>query len=181
MLVICGKSASGKDTVIKEMTKRGWRRVVTWTTRPRRLGEVDNVDYHFVTDDEFDLLIRHNYFVECKKYKTTDGSVWRYGSHIDNEGDNAVIVLTPAGYRDLPDKIKKLCCCIYLYANDDTIKKRLRRRGDNKDEVARRIVADRNDFRGFENECDKIVYNNKDDKPGDVADRIIRMVRSLNK
>ena len=175
MLIICGKSASGKDTVVKEMMKRGWKHIITWTTRPRRRGERNGVDYHFVTDDEFDMLIQHGVFAEHKSYNVANGSVWRYGSHIDSADDKAVIILTPSGYRDLPDKIKDSCCCIYLYANDATIRKRLKWRGDNNDEVARRIVADRRDFRGFENECNKIVYNNIDDKPGDVADRIIRI------
>lgn len=37
---ICGKTSSGKDSVLRELTKRGYKRIVSYTTRPPREGDV---------------------------------------------------------------------------------------------------------------------------------------------
>jgi guanylate kinase len=62
LVVLSAPSGAGKDT-IREIL-RGWRLplhfAVTATTRPPRVGEVDGVDYHFLTDAEFDRLERED-------------------------------------------------------------------------------------------------------------------------
>ena len=56
-IIIFGKTASGKSRVVNELVKRGYKKIVTTTTRPARKGEVDGIDYNFITDDEFKELI----------------------------------------------------------------------------------------------------------------------------
>lgn len=56
MIILCGKSGSGKDTVGKELVDMGYKRVVTYTTRPMRPGELDGHQYHFVSVDKFEEL-----------------------------------------------------------------------------------------------------------------------------
>ena len=74
---------------------------------------------------------------------------------------------------ELPDKN---ITCIYLYANSSTIKKRLEKRGDNPNEVVRRMNSDTEDFKGFENEVDRIVYNNDGANIDDVVEKILDIV-----
>ncbi|HLB23544.1 MAG TPA: guanylate kinase [Dehalococcoidia bacterium] len=59
LLVLSGPSGVGKDAILDELARRGhdFHRVVTCTTRPPREGERDGVDYHFVSDADFDGLI----------------------------------------------------------------------------------------------------------------------------
>ncbi len=65
-IVISGLSGVGKDAVIEELLKRGipLHKVVTATTRPPRSNERDGVDYHFVTHERFQEMIRNNEFIE---------------------------------------------------------------------------------------------------------------------
>ena len=49
LLVIIGKSGSGKDSVVKEFEKNGWKKIIKYTNRPKRNGEIDGIDYHFVS------------------------------------------------------------------------------------------------------------------------------------
>ena len=49
LLVICGKMCSGKDTIVKRLINKGFKKVVTYTTRPKRRGETDGVDYHYIS------------------------------------------------------------------------------------------------------------------------------------
>lgn len=48
MIVLVGKSCSGKDSVAKILCSMGYSRVATCTTRPMRMGEVDGIDYYLL-------------------------------------------------------------------------------------------------------------------------------------
>lgn len=50
---------------------------------------------------------------------------------------------------------------LYLYTNNQTIRNRLKKRGDKKEEAERRIKADNADFDGVQNFVDRIFYNNE--------------------
>jgi guanylate kinase len=66
LIVISGPSGVGKDTVLQRMKECGlpFHFVVTATTRPQRPGEVDGVDYFFLTHDQFADMIEHNELLE---------------------------------------------------------------------------------------------------------------------
>jgi guanylate kinase len=65
-VVLSGPSGAGKDAVLDELARRGckFHRVVTCTTRPPRDTETDGIDYHFVSDAEFERLIATNGLLE---------------------------------------------------------------------------------------------------------------------
>ena len=58
MLILVGHSASGKTEIANEL-KRDYdmKKIITYTTRPIRVNEVNGIDYHFVTEEEFLKLI----------------------------------------------------------------------------------------------------------------------------
>lgn len=64
--VVSGPSGVGKDTVINEFDRlhNFFARVVTCTTRKPRPGEIDGVNYHFLSPDEFRKGIENNEFIE---------------------------------------------------------------------------------------------------------------------
>ncbi len=66
MVVISGPSGVGKDAVLKSLQKRDLNLhvVVTMTSREPRPGEIDGVDYHFVTKEQFEELITQDGFIE---------------------------------------------------------------------------------------------------------------------
>ena len=83
------------------------------------------------------------------------------------------------GYKDVINKLSKKPISIYLYANNSTIKKRLKKRGDDPKEAERRVSHDNDDFKGIENEVDKIVYNNENDTIDDVIQKILKYVSEV--
>lgn len=177
MLVIIAKTSSGKDTVVNELiSKHGFRKCVTYTTRPMRDGEKQDITYHFITEDDFKQKIREDFFAEYKSYDTEFG-IWYYGvalEDVENADDKTVIILTPDGYRDVIKKVKNKPKSIYIYANNSTIKERLINRGDNPKEAQRRLEHDNIDFKDVETEVDKIVYNNKGSNINDVVNKILK-------
>lgn len=56
LLTITGPSCAGKTTLETMLEKRGYSGLVSFTTRPKRLGEVNGEAYWFLTDKEIDTL-----------------------------------------------------------------------------------------------------------------------------
>lgn len=178
-IIIFGKTASGKSRIVDELAKQGYKKIVTTTTRPARKSEVDGVDYNFITDEEFKQLINTRYFAEWKKYDTAEG-VWYYGSPLDeiSRSDNkSIVILTPDGYRDIKDELDDHIA-IYIYANNKTIRSRLSKRGDKKEEADRRIKQDNKDFKDAEFLADRIFYNNEDKDISDLVDEICKYLKT---
>ena len=167
LTMIMGKSATGKTTIVDRMTEKyGYKKVVTSTTRPRRPGEIDGKDYHFLTPEEFDTMESRNEFAENKAYHPASGGVWKYGSAIPNEylSDNKkhLLIVTPAGVRDIKayfGRDAEKIFTIYLKVPEEELERRLKVRGDDPKEAKRRIEADRNDFKDAEKDADVIVEN----------------------
>ena len=181
IIVLAGKSASGKNFVAKKLEEHGYKTIVTYTTRPKRKGEKQDITYHFISDEEFKQKIDEGFFAEYKAYDTEFGILY-YGTaleDLENADDKSVIILTPAGYRDIEDKVDCKVVSIYLYANNATIKKRLIARGDNPKEAERRVLHDNEDFKGIENEVDRIVYNNESDTIDSVVQKILKYVSEV--
>lgn len=69
LFVVSGPSGSGKTTVVEEaltllQKKYPIKRVITYTTRPARTGEVDGEHYHFLSVDDFKNKIEQGFFLE---------------------------------------------------------------------------------------------------------------------
>jgi guanylate kinase len=66
LIVLSGPSGVGKDAVLHYLksSSPSSKFVTTMTTRPRRHNEKDDVDYHFVSHDEFEKLLKNNELLE---------------------------------------------------------------------------------------------------------------------
>lgn len=151
---ICGKSAAGKDLtatrLVEEYKKIGIpaKKVISYTTRPPREGEVDGVDYHFVDLETFIEMQYDNKFIEHTEFRG-----WRYGTAINSFDDNCIniCVLNPVGMT----KLERLCpwilqCeCFYLKVPLLVrFKRSIKREHTFKREFIRRAFADWEDFSG---------------------------------
>ena len=180
MICILGKTASGKTSIVNKLVNlHNMHQIITYTSRPIRKNEKQDVTYHYISEDNFKQKILEGFFAEWKTYNTEFG-VWYYGTaleDLESADDNSVIILTPAGYKDVIKRISKnKMTSIYIHADDSTILKRLKSRGDNEDEAIRRLNSDNIDFEGIENEADYIVHND-DTNMNDVVAEIIKHIR----
>jgi len=66
LIVLSGPSGVGKDALLKKMKEQKYpfHYVVTVTSRPRRKGERDGVDYHFISQQEFQQMIDNEELLE---------------------------------------------------------------------------------------------------------------------
>ena len=179
ILILIGKTSSGKTLIKEKLIENGFTGITTYTSRPMRKGEKQDVTYHFISEEDFKQKINEGFFAEWKSYITVDG-VWYYGTSLEdleNTDDKSVIILTPDGYRDVVNKLSKKPISIYIYANNPTIKKRLLKRGDDNNEAQRRLEHDNEDFKGIENEVDRIVYNNDGTNINEVVQKILEFCK----
>lgn len=177
MIIIVGKSGSGKDSVVKKLTNfYDYKKIVTWTTRPMRPKEIQDVTYHFTDEETFEEKIEEGFFAEWKKYESIEGT-WYYGTallDLTTFNENKITILTPDGYQDIKDIISKDTLTVYLKSKNRILKSRLKKRGDNPKEIKRRLRHDKKDFKGIEKEVDVVIENNKRDL-WDIAKMIEEM------
>ena len=132
MLVISGKSATGKDTVVTELVNNyDYNKLITYTTRPMREGERDGIDYHFITVEDFLKKYIDGFFLEVK-YFTTQSGIWFYGSSIEDyreADDKTLVILTPDGVRKLSERNIPYKGFL-IDISDEEIKRRQKLRGD---------------------------------------------------
>lgn len=159
MLILIGKTASGKDSVVKELVRKyGYKYIVPYTTRPPRENEVKGKDYHFISQLDFCKKIKKQFFVEWRSYHTALGT-WYYGTSARSfykAKIKSVAILTPEALTQVIDLLYN-DTVVYLDASDKVILSRLILRGDNPYEAKRRIEADRRDFLSAYNLADYIV------------------------
>ena len=178
MIVLAGASASGKTEIAKLLAKKyGITKIVTTTTRPKRKGEVDGVDYFFVTPTRFEQMIREDKFVE---YTLFNGNM--YGSTKDQIAKDKCVVIDPAGLRSYMALKDDSIVTFYLEADEETRYQRMLSRGDDIEKIKSRIAHDREAFKK-ENivKVDYIIKNSSDDVLEDVTDKIYEIYQSLNK
>lgn len=179
MIIIMGKSGSGKDSVEKELEQHGYNKISKWTTRPMRQNEIQDITYHFTTIEDFKDKLNNGFFLLYRSYNTSDG-IWYYGlSKEDFEcaNEKSCIILTPDEYKEFLQIKNYPHKSFYIYANQKTIKRRLSDRGDKKEEAARRLEQDNIDFKGVEKIVDKIVYNNDGDTIKKVVNTIFHYLK----
>ena len=157
MIVIVGESASGKSTLLDMFVESNpdYKKVVTYTTRPMRDGEVNGINYNFVTEEAFDALSCRDFFIEENTYRD-----WHYGTaKCDcSNADNKIVVLTPAGLRALRRENIQTTS-IYLYVDRKSRLIQSLQRGDDIEEAYRRNLTDVGQFDSIIDDVDYVIDN----------------------
>ena len=144
LLVVSGPSGSGKTTLCRRATENGLCVYsISCTTRQPRPGEVNGVDYHFLTPAEFDARVERGDFLE---YAEVHGN--RYGTlkadilTLLEQGKNVVMDIDVQGagqVRSCREGILPLCYAdVYIYVPQAELKNRLcGRQTDGAETIAR--------------------------------------------
>ena len=102
-----GKSSTGKDSIYQQLFQREElkiKKIIPYTTRPMRQGEVQGREYIFCDEDTVERLNRENKIVELRCYDTVQG-LWKYftvdDGQIDLSKNSYLMVGTPVSYTHL--------------------------------------------------------------------------------
>jgi guanylate kinase len=177
LIILLGKSGSGKDSIKSELVKMGLNSIVSYTTRPKREGEIEGVQYHYINDLEFEDLSTQEFFAETTSYQVANGDTWYYGSAKKDMTNSKVFIANPEGLKNIK-KISELNpISFYISADEEILWNRLRERGDNSAEARRRLNADDNDFRDIVNDVDFTIKNNGDMSVKEIAECILYLYK----
>lgn len=156
MIILLGPSASGKTVIALNLAKKyGIKKAVTTTTREMRVGEVNGVDYFFVSKNEFEQLIKEDKLVEHACYS---GNF--YGCGKSEVADNKVVVLEPNGLQSFKSLKNDHLIAFYIETPEEVRKQRMIERLDKPEKIAERLTNDRvqfdkNNIKGI----DFVIYN----------------------
>jgi guanylate kinase len=180
LLVISGPSGVGKDTVIKRLLELdpNLRYSVSYTTRPPRPGEVDGVDYRFVSRDEFDRLIREGALLE---HATYDGHL--YGTPIAPldqaraAGYDIVLKIDVQGAEQVRKRAPDALRIFLAPPNmDELLRRRTERHSESPlDQTARQLIA--KDEMALAPHFDHVVINDDLERAVQEVLAIIRLAR----
>lgn len=165
LVAICGKAASGKDTIVSRLVE--WypdyfNKKIAYTTRDPRPGEIDGVNYHFKTNEEFFNLI-----VENKIYEATDFNGAVYGTGVDSLKDDVVNIgiFDPVGLDALINEKDIDMIVFYIDLDDNTriIRMLQDSREETIDEIYNRYKFDREIFDGIEDFPNIVIVPNNEE------------------
>lgn len=181
LLILTGKTASGKDTILGRLLRKypNLRKVVTTTSRKPRQGEKIDLDYHFITRDEFQQKKDRGEFIEFvdyggKLYGTTKTELADLGKidliwRIDpSRAANIRELITENVLADRP-------IVIYVSASDDVIIQRLKKRGLPPKEIKKRMKQDAKDWDQYKSSYDHVVEN----PPGKLEETIKEIIQII--
>lgn len=143
LLILVGPSGSGKTTVEKELIKsHNFTKIVSSTTREIRDGEIDGVDYNFVSLDEFNSqnLIAQIHISDSWKYGTNPSELNKFGRKVFSviNIEYAVEMSKTAWGYGINSTI------IFFNINKDTRLKNLLNRGESSDSINKRFLREDN-------------------------------------
>ena len=178
MIILTGASASGKTVTALDLQKRyGLVKAVTTTTREKRVGETDGIEYFFLSKEEFLKRLADGHFVEHSLY---NGNY--YGCGIDQINDNKIVVLDPNGLHSFLKIKDKNIVSFLLIADEKTRKERMVGRGDKQENIDQRIKNDVNDFSLEKIGKVDFVINTENQTIEETSDQIYKLYLSkLNK
>ena len=180
LLVFSGPAGTGKDTVLASFLEKnvpGVWKSVSYTTRAPREGEIDGVDYRFITVEDFENLIKEDAMLEYAKY-----GVNYYGTpkkevdqHLKN-GDVVSLKIEVQGASQSKELYNDATGAFIFPPSLEVLEKRLRGRGTETDEDIKRRLNIAKDELEYSSNYDYHIIN---DKLEDAVDDLYAVIRAL--
>jgi len=174
--VITGPSGVGKGTLIRALLERfpGFKLSVSATTRRPRPGERDGVDYHFLSQEEFQRRLDAGEFLEHAEYAGN-----RYGtlrSEIERADGALVLEIEVQGARQVREALPEAKQVFIAPPNEEALRLRLATRGtDTPEQVDRRLDTARRELEA-RSEFQYVVVNDRLEKAVDELSDLVATI-----
>lgn len=177
LLVVSGPAGSGKGTVNAHLLKRGdYAFSVSATTRAPRPGEVDGVNYHFITKEDFISRIENGAMLEYTEYcGNFYGTPKKEAEEVLESGKNLILEIEVEGAENVKKKFPDAVLVLLLPPSYSVQEQRLRGRGtETEEKILERLSRAREEILHADS-YDYVVYN-YDGKDLEAADEINAIV-----
>lgn len=179
LVIVSGPSGVGKDATLKRMQARGapFYFLVTTTTRPQRANEVEGVDYHFVSEQEFETKLARGDFLEhANVYGNWYGSLRSDVQAARAQGADVVMRIDVQGAATIRQRVQG-AVFIFLTATLQELEERLRARRTESEETLRRRL-DRAAQEIQQSETFDYCLQNSNSQLDETVDDILAIIRA---
>ena len=163
LLVVSGPSGVGKSTITNRLRgdDRFWISISA-TTRAKRAGEVDGIDYHFVSEDKFNQMITENEFLEWAEFA---GSKYGTPKKAVNEalqnGKNVILEIELNGARQVRKNTKTAILIFIEPPSWEELTNRLINRGTESEQSTQARLDRAKEELSASSEFDYVVINHQ--------------------
>lgn len=180
LIVLSGPSGVGKDTVLKRMKEAGcpFHFVVTCTTRPWRPHEVDGVDYHFISHEEYQALLEAGGFLEhAGVFGHRYGVPKREVQEALAQGEDVLLRIDVQGAKTIKGLAPEAVFIFLAPSSMEELVERLRRRKTEEAAALERRIAKAKEEMSHLLEFDYVVVN-RDDEVDEAVDQIMAILKA---
>jgi guanylate kinase len=176
LFVITGPSGVGKGTLIKALLERvpGLELAVSATTRSPREGERNGIDYHFLSEADFDRRVAAGEFVEHAVYAGN-----RYGTlrtELARPARGIVLEIDLQGARQVRETLPEAVRIFIEPPSFEALEERLRRwAADSPEQIERRLAAARAELEAAEEFDHRVVNDELERAVQELTDLVARM------
>lgn len=181
IVVLSGPSGSGKSTIVRELLPKSPVKLmlsVSATTRPKRQGEVDGRDYHFLTLEDFQKHVAADDFIECAEVHSTGNWYGTLKSELDRAqaaGAWAFLEIDVQGARTILEKFPN---AISIFLTTSDFEKRLRERAtETEDVIQKRLNTAKSELE----HASMYGYEVLNDKLSVAVDHVIEILQQHQK
>lgn len=167
MVILSAPSGCGKDTVFHEISsiRNDVCESISATTRQPRNGEIDGVNYFFISTDRFEEMIDKNEFLEYASYNSCYyGTPAKAAMDIVNSGKICFLIIERKGAQKVMKNCPDAVSIFLMPPSIETLEKRLKKRNtDSEEQIANRLKIAEEEIKSSSN-FDYIVVNNELEK-----------------
>ncbi len=181
LFVLSGPAGAGKDVCLRRLRRMGLdlHFVVTATTRPKRRNEVDGRDYHFVTEAQFQDMLRRGELLEHALVHGTHfyGVPKEQVRRVLGEGRDAIMRIDVQGAATIRSLAPETVFIFLRPASMKELERRLRKRHTESPEALARRLADAEIEMAQMPAFDYVVLNS-DGHLDDAVEDIVSIIRA---
>ena len=178
LIVISGPSGVGKGTVISKFINDEDLKLslsVSMTTRARREGEQEGVNYYYVSEEEFLRARDNGEMLETAQFVGNYyGTPMFEVNRIRNEGRNVLLEIEVQGCAQVVQKVPDALTIFIVPPNMEELEKRIRGRGTEAEEVVQERLAKASREMEMMSNYKYVICNDDADLAADIIRVIIR-------
>ncbi len=167
ILILSAPSGAGKTSLSRALVQaRGDAGLtISHTTRPRRPGETDGRDYHFVDHDRFAQMVRSGLFVEyAEVFGNCYGTSLAAIRSLTDAGMHALLEIDWQGARKVRRMYPGARSVFIMPPSREILEQRLRGRGQDSDAVIEKRMREADSEMSHSHEYDRVIVNDEFDR-----------------